>query len=709
MKWVKKNPLGAALAGVVGLILFIGILSSLGSDTATTTTTALAAQETPGSTAATASDSVDRPEVDPVNCSPLITLEEVDEALGVTGQNLSIITFGGGETCTEVLADDDDMFVQIGPGDPTDFESGALVKGVTGDVVTDVGDDARWFTEAEGGVGVLSVQQMTSLGVLNYRVTLGRPGVGGSEQLDILRTLALAALPRFPGVEVEQPEPVVITFESEPVDTSNLGYVENLAEKEKAGEWTLGEGLVATLSHFAGEIEADQVLRNPDLVDDSGTGAMRMALEYAESGPDAEAKAEIVRLLDLLIIPRDELETLTAAELAPLVVSLQPVSLGTTAQESDVCSLWAGLACWTYSIDLDLDAMFGEGKYKLWHPDIPPDGEVGGWTFDDVVLALDAMNATAIKYETLGEMPSVDLTFRPLTNSKGFALPSVGLRGGGETCGVYINTPLQSLPEEFFKQWIAAAMAFCLTDANYEQIAGWWEFGLSIYLSEWVFSQANFEHEKFPGVLEQQELGTTLFDRTQTNWAFFEELHAGGGVGTVLGLIEYLQKSDLASFGGIDNTFHNFKKHLTDGQLLDIGGLRPPYTPDTRTLALSGPRKVSQTVSPFGVFRMHVTVPGGKVACVTYDEQGELRSSWRKGEPGSSGGGWSSDLREELRGESVFVVTATQPGARFNMDVRKVADDDDGCEEEDENAAPGTCLADLICDPSDYYTSALGQ
>ncbi len=57
----------------------------------------------------------------------------------------------------------------------------------------------------------------------------------------------------------------------------------------------------------------------------------------------------------------------------------------------------------------------------------------------------------------------------------------------------------------------------------------------------------------------------------------------------------------------------------------------------------------------------------------------------------------------------MFVVTASQPGAQFNIEVSKVADEDDGCEEEEDGASSSTCLGDLICDPSDYYKSALGQ
>jgi hypothetical protein len=94
-----------------------------------------------------------------------------------------------------VLDDDEDFYVEIGPGAPADFEPSAELSGVSAEAVTGVG--ARWFTGAEDGVGVLSVQQLTLLGVLHYRVIVSRPGLAGSEQLEILRTLALAGSARW--------------------------------------------------------------------------------------------------------------------------------------------------------------------------------------------------------------------------------------------------------------------------------------------------------------------------------------------------------------------------------------------------------------------------------------------------------------------------------------------------------------------------------
>ena len=42
----------------------------------------------------------------------------------------------------------------------------------------------------------------------------------------------------------------------EPLDRSNISFVDNLLVKVEAAEWTLGEGLVATLQLMAGEIDA---------------------------------------------------------------------------------------------------------------------------------------------------------------------------------------------------------------------------------------------------------------------------------------------------------------------------------------------------------------------------------------------------------------------------------------------------------------------
>ena len=195
----------------------------------------------------------------------------------MTGQLPSMMRFEGGEACKERLANDGDFSVEILPGDPGDFEPGASVIGVSGEPVSGVGDEALWFggADAEGGgtIGALSVRQDTSVGALNFRIFLGRPDLDSAAQLEIAKNVALSALPRFPGVEA--------------------GYVDNLLVKEEVGEWTRGEGLVATLGLFAGEVDAARVLRHPELGDFAGNGVIGMAREYLEDGSDTEAKLEI--------------------------------------------------------------------------------------------------------------------------------------------------------------------------------------------------------------------------------------------------------------------------------------------------------------------------------------------------------------------------------------------------------------------------------
>jgi hypothetical protein len=433
-----KTAVAWATAAAAGLVL----LSACGGGGEEEPAATTPAGETP-----TQAPTVERPtpgperlDVPPVNCGPLITLEEVDDALGVTGQLASIFEFAGGEACSEVLADDEDFFVRIEPGDPGDFEPSASVIGVSGEPVPAVGDEARWFggqgSEAGGDVGALSVRQDTSLGALHFRIFLGRPDLDSTAQLEIAKNLALSALPRFPGVEA--------------------GYVDNLLVKEEAGEWTRGEGLVATLSLFAGEVEAAQVLRHPELVDFSGTGVIRMAREYLEDGADAEAKTEIARLLELLVLSRERLEAMAGIGPPTVALGVQAISFDTARGAGDCANYWgAGGPCMTEAVSPELDEMFGEGKYKLWVP-AESTQNTEGWTDEHLFWAMEAMEESAITEEAKGEMPEyVDIMFTP------FDSPDALTDDTGDICFIDLNKPMQQLDEDEFKQLIAGEMEYC--------------------------------------------------------------------------------------------------------------------------------------------------------------------------------------------------------------------------------------------------------
>ena len=387
----------------------------------------------------------ERSDVPAVDCGPLLTTDELEEALGVfdrpAGERNSI-RFAQGEVCSEQLDADERVFVRIEPGAPGDFEPGAGLLGVPGEPVSAVGDEARWFggegSEAGGDVGALSVRQDTSLGALRFRIFLGRPDLDSAAQLEIAKNLALSALPRFPGVEA--------------------GYVDNLLVKEEAGEWTRGEGLVATLSLFTGEVEAAQVLRHPELGDFSGTGVIRMAREYLEDGPDAEAKTEIARLLEHLILSRERLEAMAGIGPPTAARGLQAIFSDTAQGAGDCATYWgAALPCMTQAVSPELDEMFGPGKYVLW---VPAESQnQHGWTDEHLFWALEAMKDSAIIEEARGDMPETHLMFTTFDSS--YVLTDAT---GGEECSINLNKPMQQLhedDEDDFKHLIAGEMELC--------------------------------------------------------------------------------------------------------------------------------------------------------------------------------------------------------------------------------------------------------
>jgi len=645
----------------------------------------------------------ERTDVPPLKCFSLLDNEEIEEALGERG-------FGGRgqgwEVCRWQLVADERVFVGMEPGTPGDLEPGAELLGVPGEPVSAVGDDARWFggTGAEGGgtAGILSVRQSTSLGALHFRIGLGRPDLDSAEQLDIAKELALGALPRFPGVE--QPEPEVVTFEREQVDRSNASFVDNLLAKELEGEWTRGEGLVATLSLFAGEVEAAQVLRQPELLDNSGTGAIRMAREYLEDGPDAEAKTEIARLLERLVPSSERLEAMAGIGPPTVARGLQAISLGMVQGADDCETYWFGTdVCQDEVVFPELDELFYPGKYE----GIVPEEPTHGWTDEHFFWAVQAVKDSAKKYEAMGEMPEVLFMFTTWDYSVSL------VDYDPASCMVLLNRPMQQIWEDHFKQWIAREMAYCMIPKTFPaqvspgyEVVRWWKDGLAIWLSTVVYPAANGEWEGLPDQLAAVELETTLLDRDVTNWLFFE--HADEFI--TLGLIWSLpsdggrakQEDALAGYDGIERLIHTFAEGLTDENIPDSGGGTVPYKVRADTVPISGRTVVWEEPQRFGVVRLHLVVDPGKYACVEYEEEGELRSSWRAGKPGKPGGSWSGDLPESLQGEAVFVVTTTEEGAAFTVEVTDV-DDDPECEDEEDESEPEPCPIEIGCPPSDYY------
>ena len=672
-----------------------------------------------------------------VPCEPLLTSEEVAEALG--GDTFE---FARGETCVERLADDDNVAVEIGPGNPADFLPGFRVIGVAGEQVDGLGDGAVWFAgpESELGTdgGLLAVRAGTPRGVLHLRLLISRPGTELATQREIAGGLAAKALPRFPGVdgavpgvEIAEPEPEeipLVTSDREPADRSRLGYVDNILTRADEGEWTIGEGLVATLQLLTGEADEADVLRSTDLGDRNGTAVVARARAHLEENPDDPAAAELDRLLDVLLVTPDELERwiaegdpvelpslgITPAAEGEVAVGIGgPIGLASVtrsalalspAQEErsdpDCPLVWYGRACLATGVVPGLE-QYG-AKYRYVAP-LPPTGDDYGWNTEDLTWVFSALVDTVTTYEAITVpykgMPSIEFVLTPhegFISNYNAATPT----SSEPVCHVHIGYDTTD------PQRVAGATADCLIDHNFGESETWWRRGLAVYLSGVVYPTGNSEHVTLPSILAGIELDESLMEWGSPTWSLWEYMHSQSGVNGVLRLIDRL--GSLGTQPGIDTTWQDFAMTLTDVRLDDIGPGIVPYNPQSLATTVDGPVTIGDSLAgQFAINRIHTTVPGGKKACVSYDQQ-SVRVTWRDGWPASgSAGDWRSNLPDELTGQMTFVASTTRRGSNFAIEVKKVVDEDDECEEEPDGAGGGDdgsrCELEIGCDESGYY------
>lgn len=699
----RNRPVFAA-AAVLLLVVVVGIGAALddesGSLDAAAATTTL---NSPRSTVSAGAGGITQPdsEVPPVDCASLLTSEERVEALGIfdrPSDEWGSMMLSRSEVCVETLTADEAYFVRIEPGNPDDFDTGAILNETIGETV-EIADSGLWF----GGeaVGFLSVRKETSLGALHFRIALGRPDLDDAARREIVLDLASKALFRFPGVEVE---PEVAVFPAGPPDLSRHSYVDNLLAKVEDGEWTLGEGLVATLRLFADEVDAEEVLRHTDLIDFESTGIREMARDYLDDGPDPGARTEIERLLDLLTFSNEDLERM--AGIGPATAALYGAGgIGSAQGAEEDCTRLFGEAVGV-SKCLEVESFQINGKeFRVFRP--APSLPQSGWTQQKYDLAVTAIKESVPILDGFGTTPRTNLVFS--VSGKEYAEADYVK---GKPCGVFVYTKLQTFSDGDFKQVIAHELGHCLNgetfsvqkDVDYDT-RKWWEEGLADYWSNLAYIHNNLEWRTLE-VLAQVELATTVLDRTYSNAIFFQYLESPIGVDGIKTVISNLpgsggladQAQGLASFPGMSEFYHDFARAMADKQVVDTSGVIVPYQAVGWDLPVSGPTEVPFTVPAFGVRRLHIVVPPGMYACYETFAQGEQLASWREGPLGQPGS-WDDFGPTELQGETTLVVTAIGEGAHFTLVILDV-DDDPDCTDESDDAG---CDLDLICDPSSYF------
>ncbi len=234
----------AGVAAVaVGALVLAGCSSGGGDEAAPETETTPITTEDEGTTTVVSGG------VDPCE---LVDASAASAELGVTVTSSSVATQTGGQRCDYV--DESGTIVlgiQIEPGHTPETYRARV----------DVGDPIEELASAPGDAIWSGERRLLASLVADAFVQIVQPDTSAPEaeaQAQALRLLdtLVAGLPSSGTTVATAP----------PFDLASRSFEDNVLARVDDGEWTLGEGLVATLKLFAGEVEPAEVLRVPELV-----------------------------------------------------------------------------------------------------------------------------------------------------------------------------------------------------------------------------------------------------------------------------------------------------------------------------------------------------------------------------------------------------------------------------------------------------------
>ena len=245
--WLRGHWL--VVVGGLFVLVFATILANLGGDEPEDLTPATLAEgtRTPPTQAPT---EVDSHQIPPIDGCTLISDDEVLATLGVS-DNTGVFKFSGGEGCVwqpDGGSQAEGLSVELVPGNPSDFATGAMLNDATGVPVPDVGDVAVWF--GGRGAGTLSAARETDIGYLFMRLAINRPDVDDRERLGLASSLMTSAMDM---VQFGPPPPV----EADLCELVTDNEAEELLAPHRQGRAAAQDPLFV-IANFAGLVDLSQ-------------------------------------------------------------------------------------------------------------------------------------------------------------------------------------------------------------------------------------------------------------------------------------------------------------------------------------------------------------------------------------------------------------------------------------------------------------------
>ncbi len=403
-------------------------------------------------------------------------------------------------------------------------------------------------------------------------------------------TLPGAPLPRRPGnrnsTRVSRPPPV----------RDLVGIYE---EKVASGEWSEGEGLVTMLRLFAGEIDpAAAAVDSANLLENEGTGIFSLASEYLETGTDENSKAEITRLLEMLVPSQEALLRYSQASGAQSTGGGR-VAAPQVLQAADCATLWrSGFPddrTPSFPCFLANSQVINGNTYQVFFP--------AAWQGDASKIIYYELTRQAIAdsvsvMQAYGAMRPIYFVFSILADpdtplSTLAAAEIARFHPGSEACPVLIYPLSLSMSESNYKQTIAHEIWHCFTAFNLSSQLGagyasskWWEESSAEYFSNLVYPNADYEY-RWLDDFNSLSLRRPLTEMSYENFIFMQYL--GNRLGPA-GVVDFLrsmptepgldkQLAALAAYPDIANLFEEFTRQFMDVRIADTSGRIHAYTP----------------------------------------------------------------------------------------------------------------------------------
>lgn len=436
--------------------------------------------------------------------------------------------------------------------------------------------------------------------------------------------------------------------EPDPALDLPAGFTDLLDEKVAAGEWTREEGLVTLLKLFADEIKVSQAGLGDGVLETEGAGVLELAIEYLQTGTDEAVKAEITRLLNVLIPSQAALDKYSIPE--DQVSQHLPGSAALAQAEEECANLWAAgfpdsrdpsFRCFMHG-----EAVAAGQRYRVYYP--------LAWREDARLTAvyegtLDAAVSSINTYQAYGTVRPIYFVFTPRADADNptstLAVAAWEAFRAGEACPVIIYPMVFTLTRPQFQQTIAHEVFHCfeawnLRDqgigAGYDS-SKWWVEGAAEYFSNLVYPSVNYEY-RFADSLSNRSNTRPVTAMTYQNFAFFQFLGNQLGPAGVIAFLRQMpvtpgvdqQLAALSAVPRIEDLWEGFARALFDRTLLDSDGsvanIPGSYT---NQFTLNGAGSVTMSGGPFVLARYQLVFGGEKEFVVTETTAGAGRSAAR--------------------------------------------------------------------------------